>query len=95
MGRAGFGHLALAPARTPRPPSLADADILSAFPLLAALAHDPDSPSVNKGLAVVYWRRGDFEQAWNAVVQCRLKGVPLDPEFIAGLQADSGQMGPE
>ena len=62
---------------------------------LAALAHDPDNPSVNKGLAVVYWRRGDFKQAWNAVVKCRLKGVPLDPEFITGLQTDSGQMGPE
>jgi len=62
---------------------------------LAAFAHDPDNPSVNKGLAVVYWRRGEFKQAWNAVVQCRLKGVPLDPELITGLQADSGQMGPQ
>ena len=58
-----------------------------------ALAHDPKNPSVNKGLAVLHWKRGDYGRAWNAVVQCQPLGITLDPEFIANLKRDSGQQG--
>ena len=56
-----------------------------------ALAHDPKNPSVNKGLAVLHWKRGDYARAWNAVVQCQSLGITLDAEFLANLKRDSGQ----
>lgn len=62
---------------------------------LTALAYDREHPSLLKGLAVVYWRKGDYERAWNAVSECQRLGVPLDPDFIVQLQKDSGQVGPE
>ncbi len=62
---------------------------------LAALAHDPRNASVNKGLATLYWKRGEYKQAWDAVVQCQAMGVPLEPDFIRNLQRDSGQDGPQ
>lgn len=58
---------------------------------LTALARDPRHPSANRGLATLYWKRGDYERAWEAVSQCRALGVPLDPEFIANLEKDSEQ----
>ncbi|NIA13993.1 MAG: tetratricopeptide repeat protein [Nitrospiraceae bacterium] len=61
---------------------------------LTALAHNPRNLSVNKGLAIVYWRRGEYDRAWKAVTQCRILGAHLDPEFIEALQRDSGKMGP-
>jgi tetratricopeptide (TPR) repeat protein len=62
---------------------------------LTALAYNPDNASARKGLAVAYWKRGDYEQAWQAVVDCQTRGIPLDPQFIEQLQQDSGQVGPE
>ncbi len=62
---------------------------------LTALAYNPDNASARKGLAVAYWHRGDYKQAWDAVVDCQTRGIPLDPEFIRQLQEDSGQVGPD
>lgn len=62
---------------------------------LTALAYDPKNASVRKGLAVLYWQRGEFEQAWQAVVDCQTQGIPLDADFLSALQRDSGQAGPE
>lgn len=61
---------------------------------LTALAHNPDHPSVHKGLTVVYWRRGEYDKAWEHVVECQRLGVVLAPEFIENLQRDSGRVGP-
>ena len=52
-----------------------------------------DGPT-NKGLAVVYWKRADYKQAWEAVARCQALGIALDPNFISDLQKDSGQKGP-
>ncbi|MEX2016665.1 MAG: tetratricopeptide repeat protein, partial [Candidatus Hydrogenedentales bacterium] len=60
---------------------------------LTALAHDPQNASVRKGLAVVYWRRGDFDEAWHAVWECQRRGIPLAADFIEDLQRDSGRTG--
>lgn len=60
---------------------------------LTALAHDPQNASVRKGLAVVYWRRGDYDQAWHAVWECQRRGIPLAADFIEDLQRDSGRTG--
>lgn len=62
---------------------------------LAALAHDPRNPAVKKGLTALYWKRGEYKQAWDAVAQCQAMGIPLDPDFIRNLQKDSGQDGPQ
>lgn len=62
---------------------------------LTALAYDEKNMSVRKGLAVLYWQRGEFDKAWEAVIDCQKRGIPLDAEFIASLQRDSGQAGPE
>lgn len=62
---------------------------------LTALAYDPNNISVRKGLAVLYWKRGEYEKAWQAVVDCQTRNIPLDPEFMARLQDDSGQIGPD
>jgi Flp pilus assembly protein TadD len=62
---------------------------------LTALAYDAKNASVRKGLAVLYWKRGDFDKAWEAVVDCQTRGIPVDAEFLANLQRDSGQAGPE
>ena len=61
---------------------------------LTALAHDAKHAPTNKGLAVVYWKRGDYKQAWETVSRCQALGVALDPGFIGDLQKDSGQKGP-
>ena len=60
---------------------------------LTALAHDPQNASVRKGLAVVYWRRGDYDQAWHAVWECQRRNIPLAADFIQDLQRDSGRTG--
>ncbi len=62
---------------------------------LTALAHNPQNEAVRRGLAVVYWKRGDYAKAWQAVADCQAKGIRMDPDFIAQLQEDSGQLGPE
>ena len=49
----------------------------------------PDHPSANKGLAVLYWEQGKLDQAWAAVQRCQQQGIPLDPQFIAALEADT------
>jgi tetratricopeptide (TPR) repeat protein len=61
---------------------------------LTALAHDPKHAATNKGLAVVYWKRRDYKQAWETVARCQTLGIALDPAFVADLQRDSGQKGP-
>jgi hypothetical protein len=62
---------------------------------LTALAYDAKNISVRKGLAVLYWKRGEYDKAWQSVVDCQTRAIPLDPDFIASLQRDSGQSGPE
>jgi tetratricopeptide (TPR) repeat protein len=62
---------------------------------LAALAHEPRNRSVNKGLAVLYWKRHEFQQAWDAVAKCQNMGIALDPDFLENLRKDSGVSGPE
>ncbi|MEK7795174.1 MAG: tetratricopeptide repeat protein [Candidatus Hydrogenedentota bacterium] len=62
---------------------------------LTALAHDPKNEAVNKGLAVLYWRRAEYVQAWNAVRTCQSLSIPLSAEFLTQLQLDSGQLGPD
>lgn len=61
---------------------------------LTAFAHDEKDGPTNKGLAVVYWKRKDYKQAWQAVARCQALGIALDPDFIAALQQDSGQKSP-
>lgn len=61
---------------------------------LTALAYAPKDASVNKALATLYWRRGEYDQAWAAVTKCQALGAHLDPEFIENLQRDSGRDGP-
>jgi Flp pilus assembly protein TadD len=60
---------------------------------LTGVAHNPEDESIRRGLAVVYWKRGDYAQAWQAVADCQALGVRLSPEFIANLQQDSAQTG--
>lgn len=62
---------------------------------LTALGYDGKNASVRKGLAVLYWQRGEYGKSWEAVVDCQKRGIPLDAEFIVSLQRDSGQAGPE
>jgi len=61
---------------------------------LAALAHEPRNRSVNKGLAVLYWKRHEYKQAWDAAAKCRSMGIPLDSDFLESLRKDSGLSGP-
>ena len=49
----------------------------------------PDHPSANKGLAVLYWELGNYDQAWAWVQRCQQFGISLDPAFIATLENDS------
>src|SRR5690606_26058186 len=62
---------------------------------LTAMAHDPTNEAIRRGLAVVYWKRGEYDLAWSAVSDCQSMGIRLDPEFIEQLQRDSGRLGPE
>ena len=62
---------------------------------LAALAHEPRNRSVNKGLAVLYWKRLEYKQAWDAVAKCQSMGIALDPDFLENLRKDSGVSGLE
>ncbi len=61
---------------------------------LTALAYDRKNPSVRKGLAVAYWKRKDYDRAWQAVRECQRLGISLDPEFLQSLQRDSRRAGP-
>lgn len=61
---------------------------------LTALAHNSDHPSVHKGLAVAYWQRGEYDKAWESVIECQRLGVPLAADFMGALQRDSGRVGP-
>jgi Flp pilus assembly protein TadD len=56
-----------------------------------ALDCDPKHPSTNRGLATLYWARGDFERAWMMVDRCQTLGIPVDPAFLQTLQRDSGR----
>ncbi|HPO15094.1 MAG TPA: tetratricopeptide repeat protein, partial [Candidatus Hydrogenedentes bacterium] len=58
------------------------------------LEHASEHPSIHKALAVLYWTRGDYMQAWQAVKQCQALNIPLDPEFLDSLQQDSGKNAP-
>lgn len=60
---------------------------------LAGLARAPKDPSLLKGLAVVYWKRREFDQAWAYAAECEAQGVALDPVFLRGLREDSGRLG--
>ena len=62
---------------------------------LTAMAHNPTDEAVRRGLAVVYWKRGENDVAWKAVSDCQSMAIRLDPDFIAQLQEDSGQLGPK
>lgn len=62
---------------------------------LAALAHEPRNRAVNKGLAVLYWKRHEYKQSWDAVAKCLSMGIPMDPDFLENLRKDSGVSGPD
>lgn len=56
---------------------------------LTALAHDINNESVNKGLAVLYWKRAEYKQAWDMVAACHARGITIDDKFLAKLRKDS------
>lgn len=58
---------------------------------LTGLIHDPNDASINKGLAVLYWKRGDYDQAWEAVEHCQSLKIELDADFLQNLERDSGR----
>lgn len=60
----------------------------------AGLALHPNQPDILRTLPVVHWERKDYPGAWEAVRRCQAAGLSLPAEFIAALQADSGQLGP-
>ncbi|MCX5758097.1 MAG: hypothetical protein NTU83_06255, partial [Candidatus Hydrogenedentes bacterium] len=62
---------------------------------LAALVREPRNRSVNKGLALLYWKRLEYNQAWDAVAKCQSMGIALDSDFLESLRKDSGVSGPE
>src|SRR5690606_2816148 len=45
---------------------------------LTALAHDPQNKAARQMLPQTYYRRRDYEKAWEAVAECQKMGVPLD-----------------
>ena len=53
---------------------------------LTAIAHDPKHVAANKGLAVAYWKRGDYAKAWDAVSHCGALGIIMDAQFIKELE---------
>lgn len=60
----------------------------------AGLAIHPNHPDILRTLPVIHWERKDYAGAWEAVRRCQAAGLSLPAEFIAALQADSGQLGP-
>ena len=54
-----------------------------------ALEIAPDLPEANRGLAVLYWDQGYNERAWEQVQKCVEMGIPVEPDFIKALEADS------
>jgi len=58
------------------------------------LSFEPGHFLANRGLAVLFWKRGEHDEAWAQVAECERLGIPLEPEFIAGLRKDSGRVGP-
>ena len=61
---------------------------------LTALAHDADNASARKGIAVIYWRKDEYDAAWKAVADCEKRGLTLDADFLERLREDSGKLGP-
>ncbi len=54
----------------------------------------PAHPPANRALAVLYWRIGSHDRAWQTVQRCIEQGISLDRDFIADLQRDSGRLRP-
>lgn len=46
---------------------------------------EPNNASVNRSLAVAYWKAGNLAEARAAVARCTELGVPMDPEFLKEL----------
>jgi tetratricopeptide (TPR) repeat protein len=61
---------------------------------LTGLARDPSHPRIRAALPEAYWRRGDYDAAWEAVRECERLGLVLDPAFVERLRQDSGRAGP-
>lgn len=59
------------------------------------LKRDAKHPPLLRAMPVLYWSKGDFDRAWDAVSRCRRAGVTVDPAFIEQLQTDSGHHAPE
>ena len=58
---------------------------------LTAIAHNPKHVAANKGIAVAYWKRGDYDKAWEAVSHCGELGILVDAKFLAELEKSSGR----
>lgn len=51
----------------------------------------PYHPSTNKGIAVLYWSKRQYERSWDSVYRCERLGIHLDPAFLDDLRRDSGK----
>ena len=51
----------------------------------------PYHPSTNKGIAVLFWSKRQYERSWDSVYRCQRLGIHLDPAFLDDLRRDSGK----
>lgn len=58
------------------------------------LERDPRNPSIHKGLAVLYWTKGDKAGARKEADTCQQLNIPLDPEFLQNLDTPAGEPKP-
>ena len=52
-----------------------------------ALRHQPDFTDVHNAQAVMYYRMGDYDAAWEAVLRLRQVGGQPNPDFLEALGA--------
>ena len=57
--------------------------------LVNAEARDSSHPMLPPARADYYRRMGEFEAAWREVDRCQRRGIPLDPDFVALLRAET------
>ena len=55
------------------------------------LGRAPYHPSTNKGMAVLFWSKRQYERSWDSVYRCQRLGINLDPAFLDNLRRDSGK----
>ena len=57
-----------------------------------AIELKPDAARAYYNRAVVYWRKGDYDQAWRDVEECRKHGTEPPKGFVERLERDSGRV---